>query len=107
VRFSECGADDRNNGAKMLAAGQLRNDANVAGVSGNLRCDDRGKSSRATLDDGRGGFVAGGLDAEDEAGAGHTFSLVGGVICASELANQRVSESSSGCIPVREERKWM
>ncbi len=76
MSFSECGADDGNNGAEMLAAGKLGNDAAVAGVGGNLRGDDGGKRARSALDDGRGGFVAGGLDAEDEAG-GHSFSLVG------------------------------
>ena len=79
VGFSERGADDGNDGAEMLAAGQLRNDAAVARVGGDLRGDDGGKSARAALDDGRGGFVAGGFDAEDEAGAGHDsqFSRLG------------------------------
>ena len=74
--FGERGADDRDNGAEMLAAGELGNDAAVAGVGGDLRGDDGGKRARSALDDGRGGFVAGGLDAEDEAG-GHSFSVVG------------------------------
>ena len=65
--FGERGADDGNNGAKMLAAGELGNDAAVAGVGGDLRGDDGGERARSALDDGRGGFVAGGFDAEDEA----------------------------------------
>ena len=59
----------------MLAAGKLGNDAAVASVSGDLRCDDGGKRARSAFDDGRGGLVAGGFDAEDEAG-GHIFSVV-------------------------------
>ncbi len=74
--FGEGGADDGNDGAEMLAAGQLGNDAAVAGVGGDLRGDDGRESARAALDNGRGGFVAGGFDAEDEAGAGHDSSLV-------------------------------
>ena len=64
------GADHGNDGAKMLAAGQLRHHAAVARVGRDLRGDDGGKRARAALDDGRGGLVAGGFDAEDEA-AGH------------------------------------
>ena len=81
---------------KMLAAGQLRHDAAVAGVGGDLRGDGGGKRARAALDDGRGGLVAGGFDAEDEA-AGHNFSVVGGVGGASESASwrgERVGEVS-------------
>ena len=59
----------------MLAAGELGNDSAVAGVGGDLRGDDGGKRARSALDDGGGGLVAGGFDAEDEAGAGHDFSL--------------------------------
>ena len=61
----------------MLAAGELRDDAAVAGVGGDLRGDNGRKRARSALDNGCGGFVAGGLDAEDEAGAGHESSLVG------------------------------
>ena len=75
VRFSERGADHGNDGAEMLAAGQLRNDAAVARVGGDLRRDNRGNCARAALDDGRGGLVARGFNAEDEAGAGHGFSV--------------------------------
>ena len=75
VGLGKRGADDRNDGAKMLAAGELWNDAAIACVGGDLRSDDGGKRARSALDDSRGGLVAGGLDAEDEAGAGHDFSL--------------------------------
>ena len=85
------GADDGNDGAEMLAAGQLGNDAAVAGVGGDLRGDGGGKRARAALDDGRGGLVAGGFDAEDEA-AGHTSSLVGGIGAASRSASQLTCE---------------
>ena len=61
-------ADDGNDGAQMLAAGQLGNHAAIARVCGDLRGDDGRKRARAALDDGRGGFVAGGFDAENEAG---------------------------------------
>ena len=61
------GADDGNDGAEMLAAGQLGDDAAVAGMGGDLRGDDRGKRAGAALDDGGGGLVAGGFDGEDEA----------------------------------------
>ena len=76
ARFSKRGADDGNDGAKMLAAGELGHDAAVAGVGGDLRGDDGRKRARSALDNCRGRFVAGGFDAEDEAGAGHESSLV-------------------------------
>ena len=76
----------------MLAAGELRNDAAVAGVGGDLRGDDRRKRARSALDNGCGGFVAGGLDAEDEAGAGHGSSLVARS-AASATALRRASEN--------------
>ena len=72
--LGQSGADHGNDGAEMLAAGQLGHDAAVAGVGGDLRGDDGGKRARAALDDGRGGLVAGGFDAEDEA-AGHIYSV--------------------------------
>src|ERR1700677_5095028 len=75
MSFGERGANDRDNCSEMFAAGELGNDSAVAGVGGNLRGDDGGKRARSALDDGCGGFVAGGLDAKDEAG-GHEFSLV-------------------------------
>ena len=44
-------------------------------MGGDLGGDDGGEDARATLDHGRGGLVAGGFDAEDEAADGHMFSL--------------------------------
>ena len=78
VGLGEGGADDGNDGAKMLAAGQLGDDSAVGRVGGDLRGDDRRKSALAALDDGRGGLVARGFDAEDEATPAHFFSLEGG-----------------------------
>ena len=60
----------------LLAAGELGHDAAVARVGGDLRGDDGRKSSHSALDDRHGRFVAGGFDAENEAGAGHESSLV-------------------------------
>ena len=97
--FSERGADDRNDGAKMLATGELRNHAAVAGVGSNLRGNDGRKRARSALDNGRGGFVARGLDAEDEAGAEHRFSLVAGesgVGGASGVSGVRKAGKSAG-----------
>ena len=78
VGLGERGADDGNDGAEMLAAGQLRHHAAVARMGGDLRGDDGGEGARAALDDGGGGFVAGAFNAKDEAGAGHVFSVDGG-----------------------------
>ncbi len=75
VGLLERGADDGNDGAEMLAAGQFGDDSAIAGVGGDLRGDDGGERAGAALDDGGGGLVAGGLDGEDEAVAGHVFSL--------------------------------
>jgi len=63
----------------MLAAGQLGDDSAIAGVGGDLGGDDRGEDASAALDDGSGGLVAGGFDAEDEAALAHPFSLAAGV----------------------------
>jgi hypothetical protein len=49
----------------MLAAGKLGDDSAVAGVGGDLRGDDGAERVSAALDDGGGGLVAGGFDAED------------------------------------------
>ncbi len=76
VGFSKRGADNGNDGAKVLAAGELGHDAAVERVGRDLRGNDGRKSSRSALDDRRGRFVAGGFDAENEAGAGHESSLV-------------------------------
>ena len=62
-------ADDGDDGAEMLAGGQLGDDAAVVAVD-ELRGDDVGEDCMAVADDGCGGLVAGALDTEDE-GAGH------------------------------------
>ena len=54
--------------AEVLAAGELGDDPAVEGVEVDLAGDDGGESLGAVADDGSGGLVAGGLDAEDEAG---------------------------------------
>ena len=60
--------------------GEFGDDAAVVGVDGDLRGDDVGERRRAALDDGGGGLVAGGFDAEDQAdpvfGALFTISVV-------------------------------
>jgi poly(A) polymerase len=58
----------------MFAAGELGDHSAVAKMSGDLRSDDGGEGAGPALDHGRGGFIAGGFDAEDEA-AGHGSSL--------------------------------
>jgi len=68
-------ADYGNDGTEMLAAGQFGDDSTIAGVGGDLRCDNRLKRAGTTLDDGGCGLVAGGLDGEDEAVTGHVSSL--------------------------------
>ena len=66
--FGYGGADDRDDVAEVLAAGELGDDAAVVGVEGDLAGDDVREEIAAGADDGGGGLVAGGLDAEDEAG---------------------------------------
>ncbi len=78
-------ADHGNDGAQMLAAGQLRNHSAVAGVGGDLRGDHRGKRTRAALDNRGGGLVARGFNPEDQAALVHTYSLAGGLWCAFNL----------------------
>ena len=58
-------ADDGGDGAEVLAACQLRDDAAVVGVD-ELRGYDVGKDFCAVADDGGGGLVAGAFDAENE-----------------------------------------
>ena len=65
------GADDGDDGAEVLAGGELGDDAAVVGVDGDLRGDDVGEGFAAGADDGGGGLVAGAFDAEDQAGFGH------------------------------------
>ena len=104
VGLGQGGAHDGDDGAEMLAAGQLGDDSAIAGVGGDLGGDDRGEDASAALDHGRGGLVAGGFDTEDEAGAGHVFSLaadcVGSAQCAfvlSQVSKSRPGAPSRGC----------
>ncbi len=62
-------ADDGDDGAEMLARGELGDDAAVVAVD-ELRGDDVGQDFMAVADDRCGGLVAGAFDTEDEA-AGH------------------------------------
>jgi hypothetical protein len=104
----ECGAYDGDDGAEMLAAGQLWDDSAVAGVGGDLGGDNRGENAGAAFDDGGGGLVAGGFDAEDEAALAHPFSLAAGMVehrCAfvlSQVSKSRPGAPSRGC----REREW-
>ena len=68
--FAKCGIDDGDDGAEVLAGGELGDDAAVRGVDGDLGGNDIGELACAALDDSGGGFVAGALDSEDEAGSG-------------------------------------
>ncbi len=60
--FAEGGVDDGDDGAEVLAGGELGDDAAVGGVDGDLGGDDVRELARAALDDGGGGLVAGALD---------------------------------------------
>ena len=62
----EGSVDDGDDGAEVLAGGELGDDAAVGGVDGDLRGDDVGELACAALDDGGGGLVAGALDAQDQ-----------------------------------------
>ena len=73
--LGESGADDGDDGAEMLAGGQLGDDAAVTGMGGDLGGDDGGERAGAALDDGGGSLVARGFDGEDEAAGGHLYSL--------------------------------
>ena len=75
--FGKGSANDRNDGAKVFAAGKFRNDSAIAGMGGDLRRDDRRQGACSALDDGSRGFVAGAFNAEDEAALAHTSSLSG------------------------------
>ena len=70
--FRDGGADNGEDGAKMLSTGELGHNAAEARVRGDLRGDDRRKRLRAARDDSCGGFVAGAFNAENEAG-GHSL----------------------------------
>ena len=63
--LAEGGADDRDDGAQMLAAGQLGDHSAIAGVSGNLRSNHGTERVGAALDDGGRGLVAGGFDTQN------------------------------------------
>ncbi len=65
-------ADDGDDVAEVLAAGELGDDAAIEGVEVDLAGDDGREGLRAFADDGGGGLVAGGFNAEDQA-VTHTF----------------------------------
>ena len=67
ARLSERGAGDGDDVAEMFAAGEFGNYAAVGRMGDDLRGDNRRERTRAALDDGGGGFVAGAFDAEDQA----------------------------------------
>ena len=81
VSLGQRGANHGNNGAEMLAAGQLRNHAAIARVRRDLRSDHGRNGARAPLHNRRGSFVAGAFNAENQAGAGHILS----VLCSAGL----------------------
>ena len=56
--------------AEVFAGGEFGDDAAVFLVDVDLRGDDVGEDVEAVGDDGGGGFVAGGFDAEDSYGHG-------------------------------------
>ncbi len=68
--FAEGGVDDGDDGAEVLAGGELGDDAAVGGVDGDLRGDDVRELAAAALDHGGGGLVAGALDTQNEARSG-------------------------------------
>jgi hypothetical protein len=68
LRLGEGGLDDGQHGLDVVARGDLRHDAAVAGVDGGLRGDNVGQQAAAVGDDADGGLIAGGLDAEGEHG---------------------------------------
>ena len=72
-------ANDGNDGAEVFARGEFGDDSAVSAVGGDLRGDDAGEDGIAaggvaSLNDGRGGFIAGGFDAENT----HYFYLSAG-----------------------------
>lgn len=76
-RFCDNGADSFG----MGAGGELGEDAAILGVQVNLRGDDSAFDVVPVLDDGGGGFVAGGFDGEDCAHAGHCSAESGAGEC--------------------------
>ena len=94
ARLGERRADHGHDGAQMFAAGELRYYSAIAKVGCNLRGDDRGQGSCATLNDSGCSLVAGRFDTEDEA-AGHTSSLTG-----SKLAPETDYARMKRCCPI-------
>jgi len=82
--FGDGGAGDGDDVAEVLTGGEFGDDAAVVGMEGDLAGDDVGEGLGALADDGGGGLVAGGLDAEDEAGRcggiGHLY-ILGDMVC--------------------------
>lgn len=66
-------ADDEDDIAEVLAGGEFGDYSAVVGVEGHLGGDDVGERVAAGADDGGGGLVAGGFDAEDEAVFDHAW----------------------------------
>lgn len=99
------GANDRNDGAKVLAAGEFGDDSAVTGVGGDLRGDDGRERMCAVLDYGSGGLVAGGFDGENQAAAhASSLSTCGGAdaVCGKRRAGgRRRSVESFGFPPMR------
>ena len=60
--------DDRNDLQQMLAGRNLRHDAAVAGMQGNLGGDDIGEHAAAVFNNGSSGFVAGAFDSQNQHG---------------------------------------
>lgn len=75
--FGDGGADDGDDVAEVLAGGELRDDAAVVGVEGDLAGDDVREGFGAVANDSGGGLVAGGLDAEDQAGVDRLANSMG------------------------------
>ena len=77
--FGDGGADDRDDVAEVLPGGELGDDAAVVCVEGDLAGDHVREGFGAVANDSGGGLVAGGLDAEDQAGSlrgiGHLIIL--------------------------------
>jgi hypothetical protein len=66
--FGERPANDGDDVADVFARGDLGDDSSIEGMLGDLGGDDVGEDFAAGADDGGCGFVAGGLDRQNEAG---------------------------------------
>jgi len=64
-RFGERGTDDGYDCAQVFARSEFGYYTAVSRMRRHLRGDDRRENARAVFDNGGGGFVAGGFDAED------------------------------------------